>query len=112
MCSFKCWYHQLVFQKKQLLHLKWLLASFMWYLSEDLNLLCLFDRNVGLTTKLPWRKFQKNVVEDEPSSQTRVNMTNTKNKALVECVNKNSRRLICLTNQLQILYRAASKVFN
>ena len=27
------------------------------------------------------------------------------------CVHKNSRRLICLTNQLKILYRAASKVF-
>ena len=112
MCSFKCLYHQLVFQKKQLLHLKWLLPSFMWYLTEDLNLLRLFDRNVGLTTKIPWWKFQKNVVEEEPSSQTRVNMTNTKNKALVECANKNSTRLICLTNQLEILHRAASKVFN
>ena len=57
-------------------------------------------------------KVSENVVEEEPLSQTRVDMTNTKNKALVECANKNSRRLICLTNQLQILHRAANKVFS
>ena len=46
----------------------------------------------------------KNVVEEEPLSQTQVDMAYTKNnKILVKCVNKNSKRLICLTNQLKIL---------
>ena len=54
----------------------------------------------------------ENVVEEEPLSQIGVDMTNTKNKTFVECVNKNRRRLICLTNQLEILHRAASKVFS
>ena len=88
------------------------MASLLWYLTEDLNLLGWFDRNLGLTTKCATVKVSKNVVEDEPLSQTQVDTTNTKNKTLVECVHKNSGRLICLTNQLEILHRAASKVFS
>ena len=75
-----------------------MLASRLSYLTEDLNLLNLFDRNVGLTTKCAMVKVSKNVVEDDQLSQTRVDMTNTKSKTLVKYVNKNSRRLICLTN--------------
>ena len=111
MCSFQCLYHPPVFQKKQLLYVRWLLASVMWYLTEDLILLRVFDRNVGLTKKCAMVKVSENVVEEKPLSQTGVDMTNTKNKTLDECVNKNSRRLICLTNQLEIMHRAASKVF-
>ena len=109
MCSFQCWYHQSVFQKKQLLYLRWLLASLLWVSYEGFNFACLFDRNVGLTTKCVMVKVSKNVLEEEPLSQIGVDMTNTKNETLVECVKKNSRRLICLTNQLEILYRAASR---
>ena len=112
MSSFQCLYHQPVFQKKQLLYLRWLLASLLRCLTEDLNLLGLFDRNVGLTTKGAMVKVSENVVEDEPLSQNRVDMTNTKNKTLCKCVYKNSRTLICLTNQPEILHRAASKIFS
>ena len=82
------------------------------YLTEDLNLLGLFDCLVGLTTKCAMVKVSENVVEEEPLQETRVDMTNTKNKTLVECVNKNGRSLICLTNHLEILHRAASKIFS
>ena len=75
-------------------------------------MLGLFDRNVGLTTKCAVVKVSENVVKEEPQLQTRVDMTNTKNKPHVKCVTKNSRRLICLTNQLEILHRAACKVFS
>ena len=71
-----------------------------------------FDHNVGLTKKCAMVKVSENVVEDEPLTQTRVDTTNTKNKTLVECVHKNSGRLICLTSQLEIVHRAASKVFS
>ena len=112
MHSFQCLYHQLVFQKKQLLYLRWQFASLQWYLTEDLNLHGLFDRDVGLTAKCAMMKVSENVLEEELLSQTRVDMTNTKNKTLVERVKKNSRRLICVTNQLGILHRAVSKVFS
>ena len=69
------------------------MASLPWYLTEDLNLLALFDCNVGLTTICAMVKISKNLEEDELLlSQTRADMTNTKNKTLVECVTKNSRR--------------------
>ena len=70
--------HQPVFQKKQLLYLRWQLASLLWYLTEDSNLLGQFDRNVGLRTKLAMLKVSENVVKDESLSQTLVDMTNTK----------------------------------
>ena len=50
--------------------------------------------------------------EDEQLSQARVDVTNTKSKTLVDCVTKNSRRLICLINQLENLLKPASKVFS
>ena len=110
--QFSVLYHRPVLQKKQLLYLRWLLSSLFWYLTEGLILFGLFYRTVGLTTKCATVKISEHTVEEEPPSQTRLDMTNTKNKTLVECVNKNSRRLICLTNQLKILHRAASKVFS
>ena len=88
------------------------MASLQWYLTEDLNLLSLFDCNVGLITKCALVKVSENVEEDELLSQTHVDMTNKKNETLVECVTKNSKRLIYLTNQSEILHRAASKVFS
>ena len=100
------------FSKKAAYYLRWLLASLLWYRTEELNLLSLFDCNLGLTTKCAMVKVSENVVEEEPLSQTKVDMINTKNKSLVECVNKNNKRLICLTNQLEILHRAASKIFS
>ena len=81
-------------KKKQLLYLRWLLASLLRYLTENLNLFGLLDFKVGLNTKCAMVKVSENVVEDEPLSQTRVDTTNTKNKTLVECAHKNSRRLI------------------
>ena len=30
------------------------MAILLWYLAQDLNLLGLLDRNVGLTAKVPW----------------------------------------------------------
>ena len=75
-------------------------------------MLGLFDCNVGLSTKCEMVKVSENVVEEELLSQILVDMTNAKNKTVVECVNENSRRLICLTNQFKILHRDASKVFN
>ena len=88
------------------------MASLLWYLTENLNLLSLLDCNVGLTMKYVMVKVSENVEEDEPLSQACVDMTNTKNKTLVECVTKNSRSLICLTNELEILRRAAIKVLS
>ena len=41
------------------------MASFLWYITEDLNLLGLFDRNVGLTTKCAMVKTLENVEGDE-----------------------------------------------
>ena len=87
------------------------MASLLRYLTEDLNLLGLFDRSVGLTAKCALMKVSENVEEDETLSQTRLDVTNTKSKTMVECVIKN-RRLICLTNQLKTLHRAASKVLS
>ena len=75
-------------KKKQLLYLRWLLARRSWYFKEDLSLRGLLDRNVGLITKCAMVKVSENVVEKEPLSQTRLDMTNTKNQTLVECVNK------------------------
>ena len=60
------------------------MASLPWYLTEDLNLLGLFNRNEGLTTKCAMVKVSENVEEDEPLSQTRVNMTNTKTKHVLK----------------------------
>ena len=88
MCSFQCLYHQPVFQKKQLLYLTWLLPSLLWYLTENINLLGLFDRNEGLTTKCAAVKVSENVVEEEPLSQTRVELTNTKTKHLLSVSTK------------------------
>ena len=88
------------------------MVSLLWYVTEDLNLFGLFDRNVGLTTKRAMVKVLENVEKDEPLSQTRVDMTSIKNKTLVERAIKNSRSLIYLTNQLEILHRATSKVFS
>ena len=84
------------------------MAGLLWYLTENLNLLGLFDCNVGLTTKCALMKVLDNVEEDEILSQTWLDVTNTKIKTIVECVTKNRRRLICLTNQSEILLRAAS----
>ena len=61
MCSFQCLHHQPVFQKKQLLYLRWLVLR---YVTDDLNLLGMFDRNVGLTTKCALVKVSENVEED------------------------------------------------
>ena len=88
------------------------MASVLWYLTKDLNLLGLFDRKVGLTSKCAIVKVSENVEEDEPLSQTGVDVTNTKTETFVECVTKNSKLLICLTNQLEILLVVASKVFS
>ena len=87
------------------------MASLLWYLAEDLNLRGLFDRSAGLTTQCAFMKVSENVEEDEALSQIRLDVTNTKIKTIVECATKN-RRLICLTNQLKILLRAASKVLS
>ena len=57
-----------------------ILASLLWYLREDLILLGRFDRNVGLTTKRAMVKVSVNILENEPLTQTRVNITNKKNK--------------------------------
>ena len=46
------------------------MASLLWYLTENLNLLGLFDRNVGLTRKFAIVKVLENVEEDELLSQT------------------------------------------
>ena len=51
-------------------------------------MLGLFNRNVGLITKYAMVKVLENIEEEEPLLQTRVDMTNTKNKALVESVRK------------------------
>ena len=77
MYSFQCLHHQI---EKQL-----------FYLLEDLNLLGLFDRTVGLTTKLAMVNVSENVEEDEPLSQTRINVINTKSKPRVECVKKTAK---------------------
>ena len=95
MCSFQCLHHQPVLRKAASLPK---IASLLWYLTEDLNLLGLLHRNVGLTTKFALVKVSENIEKFEPLSQTHVDMTNTKNKTRVECVTKNSRNLICLTN--------------
>ena len=88
MCGFQCMYHQPVFQKKQLLYLRWLLANLLWYLTKDLNLLGLFNRYVGLTTKCATVKVSENIVEEQPQSQTQVDMANTKIKHLLSVTTK------------------------
>ena len=60
-------------------------ASLLRCLTEDLNLLGLFDRSVGLTTKCALMKVSENVKEDVTLSQTRLDVTNTKIKTNVEC---------------------------
>ena len=86
-------------------------SSLLWYLLAHLNLVGPCDCNVGLNTKCTLVKVSENVEEDEPLSQTLVEIFKTKkNKTIVECVTKNSKWLICLTNQLQILHGTASKV--
>ena len=55
-------------------------ASLLWYLTENLNLLSLFDHNVGLTIKFAMVIVSDNVEENEPLSQTRVDMTKAKTK--------------------------------
>ena len=54
------------------------MASLLLYFTQDLNLVCLCDRNVGLNTTYAIVKVLENVEEDEPLSQTRVDMTQTK----------------------------------
>ena len=88
------------------------MVSLLWYLTEDLNLLGLFDCSIGLTAKCALIKVSENVEENETLSQTRLHVTNTKMKIIVEYVIENRRRLISLTNQLKILHRAASKVLS
>ena len=51
------------------------MASILWYLTEDLNLLGLFDRSIGWTTKCAVVKVLKNVEDNEPLSLTRLDMT-------------------------------------
>ena len=83
-------------------------ASLLWYFKDDLNLLRLFGRYVGLTSECTVVKVSENVKENEPLSQARVSMTKTKNKTLVECVYKNNRKLLFLNDRIGILHRAAS----
>ena len=58
------------------------MASLLWCLTVSLNLLGQFDRNIGLTTKCDLVKVSENVEEDEPLSQTGLDMINTKNKTV------------------------------
>ena len=46
------------------------MASLLWYLTEDVNLLGLFDRSLGLITKCALIKVSYNVEENEALSQT------------------------------------------
>ena len=79
------------------------MASVLWYLTEDLNLLGRFYRSVGLTTKCALTKVSENVEEDYTLSRTRLDVTNSIIKTIVECVTKNRRRLMYLTDRLKIL---------
>ena len=87
-------------------------AGLLWYHIVHLKLVGLCERNVGLNTKCALVKVSENVKEHGPLSQAPVKIINTKNKTLFECVTKNSKRLIFVTNQLEIFHRAASKVFS
>ena len=88
------------------------MASLLRYLTKDLSLLGLFDLSVGLTTKCALIKVSDYVEENGTLSQTRLDVTHTKIKTIVEGVTKNRRRLICLTNQLKTLLGASSKILN
>ena len=68
------------------------MVSLLLYLTEDLNLLGLFDRSVCSTTKCTLMKVSENVEEDETLSQTRLDVTNTKIKTVFMCVTENRRR--------------------
>ena len=68
--------------------------------NRPFNFLGLFDHNAGLTTKFAMVKVSENVKEE-----TLVDMTNKKHVLSV------SLKLKCPTNQIEILHRAASKVF-
>ena len=92
MCSFRCLPHVSVFQKKTASAPR--IASLLWYRAEDLNLRGKFDCNIDLTTKCAVAKVSDNAEEDKPLSQARVDTTNSKNNTHVDCVTKNSRRLI------------------
>ena len=59
------------------------MASLLWYLTEDLNLLGLFHRSIGLTIKCALMKVLENVEEDETLSQTRLDVINTKIKTIL-----------------------------
>lgn len=57
-------------------------------------LLSLFDSDVSLVTKRAMVKASEDIEgEEEPSPRARVDMTNIKDKTLVDFVTKNSRRL-------------------
>ena len=74
MCSFQCLRHTSSSFSRKVASLP-KIASFQWYLTEELNLLSLLDRNVNLTIKFALMKVSENVEEYEPLVQTRVNMT-------------------------------------
>ena len=65
------------------------MASLLWYLTEDLGWLGLFDRSVGLTTKCALTKVSDNVEENGTLPQTRLDVTHAKIKTIVEVVTKN-----------------------
>ena len=56
------------------------IASLLWYLTEDLSLLDLFDRNVGLTTKFTMVKVSEKVEENKLLSQTHVDTTHRRSQ--------------------------------
>ena len=76
------------FSKKQTASLP-KMASPLRCLTEDLNLLSLFDHNIGLTTKCAKLKVSENVEKDVPLQNLSGYDQHTK-KTLVECVTINS----------------------
>ena len=60
------------------------MASRLWYLVVDLNLVGLCDRNVSLNTKCAMVKVSENVKEDEPLSQALVEMINAKKREKIK----------------------------
>ena len=70
------------------------MAGHLWYVSEDLILLSLFDQDVDLPTKRAILKAsQENEGEKDPPKCAHFDMTTVQSKTLVNFVSKSNRNL-------------------
>jgi len=75
------------------------IAGHLWYLSEDLILLSLFDAEVDLLTKRAILKAsEEKDGEKDPPKRAQVDMATVQQKTLIDFVSKSSRNLFAMLN--------------